>query len=148
MSTKTITHWQKDQQFKSYHGKNEIKIDGKREDGFGAKALVLSAIAACSGIDIVDILSKMRIEFSDFEIETLRAGLDHRNAQPHPYLVVGERARIRKGPLSGMEGILVSIKNSLRVVLTINEIAQSVSVEVDSDDIERIYAKASASAVA
>ena len=70
MSTKTITIWQKDQQFKSYHGKNEIKIDGKREDGFGAKALVLSAIAACSGIDIVDILSKMRVEFSDFEIET------------------------------------------------------------------------------
>jgi len=70
MSTKTITIWQKDQQFKSYHGKNEIKIDGKREDGFGAKALVLSAIAACSAIDIVDILSKMRIEFSDFEIET------------------------------------------------------------------------------
>jgi putative redox protein len=70
MSTKTITHWQKDQQFKSYHGKNEIKIDGKREDGFGAKALVLSAIAACSGIDVVDILSKMRVDFSDLEIET------------------------------------------------------------------------------
>ena len=70
MSTKTITHWQKYQQFKSYHGKNEIKIDGKREDGFGAKALVLSAIAACSGIDIVDILGKMRVQFSDLEIET------------------------------------------------------------------------------
>ena len=69
MSTKTITHWQKDQQFKSYHGKNEIKIDGKREDGFGAKALVLSAIAACSGIDVVDILLKMRVDFSDLEIE-------------------------------------------------------------------------------
>jgi putative redox protein len=70
MSTKTITYWQKDQHFKSYHGKNEINIDGKREHGFGAKALVLSAIAACSGIDIVDILGKMRVEFSDFEIET------------------------------------------------------------------------------
>jgi putative redox protein len=70
MSTKTITHWKKDQQFTSYHGKNEIKVDGTRADGFGAKALVLSAIAACSGIDIVDILSKMRIAFSDFEIET------------------------------------------------------------------------------
>jgi putative redox protein len=70
MSTKTITYWQKDQQFKSYHGKNEIHIDGKRENGFGAKALVLSAIAACSGIDIVDILAKMRVHFSDFEIET------------------------------------------------------------------------------
>ena len=70
MSTKTVTYWQRDQQFKSYHGKNEIKIDGKREDGFGAKALVLSAIAACSGIDIVDILTKMRVVFSDLEIET------------------------------------------------------------------------------
>jgi putative redox protein len=70
MSTKTITYWQKDQQFKSYHGKNEIKIDGKRDDGFGAKALVLSAIAACSAIDIVDILGKMRVDFSDLEIDT------------------------------------------------------------------------------
>ena len=70
MSTKTITYWQKDQQFKSYHGKNEIKIDGKRENGFGAKALLLSSVAACSGIDIVDILGKMRVEFSDLEIET------------------------------------------------------------------------------
>jgi len=70
MSTKTITYWQKDQHFKSYHGKNEINIDGKREHGFGAKALVLSAIAACSGIDIVDILGKMRVDFSDFQIET------------------------------------------------------------------------------
>jgi len=70
MSTKTITYWQKDQQFKSYHGNNEIKIDGKRANGFGAKALLLSAAAACSGIDIVEILGKMRIDFSDFEIET------------------------------------------------------------------------------
>ncbi|HET9826435.1 MAG TPA: OsmC family protein [Chitinophagaceae bacterium] len=70
MSTKTITHWQKDQQFRSYHGKHEIKIDGKRENGFGAKALLLSATAACSAIDIVDILKKMRVEFSEFEIET------------------------------------------------------------------------------
>src|SRR5438046_3509055 len=70
MSTRTVTYWQKDQQFKSYHGKNEIKIDGKREDGFGAKALLLSATAACSGIDIVDILTKMRVKFSHFEFET------------------------------------------------------------------------------
>lgn len=70
MSTKTTTYWQKDQQFKSYHGDNEIKIDGKKENGFGSKALLLSAAAACSGIDIVEILTKMRISFSDFEIET------------------------------------------------------------------------------
>jgi putative redox protein len=70
MSTKTITYWQKDQQFNSYHGNNEIKIDGEKKSGFGAKALLLSAAAACSGIDIVEILEKMRVDFSDFEIET------------------------------------------------------------------------------
>ena len=48
---------------------NEIKIDGKREDGFGAKALVVIGHAGCSGIDVVDILEKMRVDFSDFTIE-------------------------------------------------------------------------------
>ena len=70
MSTKTITKWEKDQQFKSFHGSNEIKIDGKKENGFGAKALLLSSVAACSAIDIVEILGKMRVGFSDLEIET------------------------------------------------------------------------------
>jgi len=70
MNTKTVTYWQRDQQFKSYHGDNEIRIDGKKENGFGSKALLLSAAAACSGIDIVDILKKMRVDFSDFQIET------------------------------------------------------------------------------
>lgn len=69
MNTKTITIWEKDQQFKSYHGNNEIIIDGKKENGFGAKALLLSATAACSAIDIVEILGKMRVNFSDLEIE-------------------------------------------------------------------------------
>jgi transcription antitermination factor NusG len=78
---------------------------------------------------------------SDFEIETLRSGLDHRNAEPHPYLVVGERARITKGPLACMEGVLLRTKNSLRVVLTVNEIACSFSVEVDSDDLEPVNAR-------
>ena len=40
-----------------------------RKDGFGPKALLLSGIAACSGIDVVDILEKMRVEFSDLTID-------------------------------------------------------------------------------
>ena len=109
-----------------------------------------SRVEVLSTAGVVSLVGSPRDPWplSDFEIETLRAGLDHRNAQPHPYLVVGERARIRRGPLSGMEGVLVSIKKSLRVVLTVNEIAHSFSVEVDSDDIERINAKNIASAVA
>ena len=68
MSTKTTTIWKKGQHFTSYHDKNEIRIDGDRQEGFGPKALLLSALAACSGIDVVDILKKMRVEFSELEI--------------------------------------------------------------------------------
>jgi len=88
MSTKTITYWQKDQEFKSYHGDHEIKIDGKKENGFGSKALLLSAAAACSGIDIVEILTKMRIKFSDFEIET-----EAEQTEEHPKVFNEEKVR-------------------------------------------------------
>jgi putative redox protein len=44
-------------------------MDGNRKEGPNPKALLLSAIAACSGIDVVDILEKMRISFSDLTID-------------------------------------------------------------------------------
>ncbi|HPG11476.1 MAG TPA: OsmC family protein [Chitinophagaceae bacterium] len=67
--TKTITTWVIGQQFSSKLDNNVIQIDGTRENGFGPKALLLSGLAGCSGIDVVDILKKMRVEFSDFSIE-------------------------------------------------------------------------------
>jgi transcription antitermination factor NusG len=70
------------------------------------------------------------------EIDALRAGLPLRHAEPHPLLIVGQRARICSGPLSGMDGVVVRKKNSLRVVLTVDMIMQSVSVEVDASELE------------
>jgi putative redox protein len=67
--TKTITKWKKAHEFTSEMGHNTIQIDGSRENGFGPKALLLSGLAGCSGIDVVDILQKMRVEFSNLEIE-------------------------------------------------------------------------------
>jgi transcription antitermination factor NusG len=78
----------------------------------------------------------------DFEIEKLRTGLGQLNAQPHRYLTTGDRARIRSGPLSGMEGVLVQKKNGLRVVLTIEAIMRSISIEVELSNLERIQDEA------
>jgi transcription antitermination factor NusG len=77
-------------------------------------------------------------ELPNAEIESLRAGLQARKAEPHPYLVVGERVRIRIGALAGMEGVLVRIKNDFRVVLTLDLIRRSVVVEVDAGDVEAV----------
>jgi transcription antitermination factor NusG len=79
-------------------------------------------------------------ELAEFEIESLRSGLRHCKVEPHAYLVVGDRVRIKAGPLCGMQGILVRKKTSLRVVLSVAEIGRSLAVEVDVADIEHIAA--------
>ena len=73
---------------------------------------------------------------SDSEIEWLRQELPLRKFEPHPYLVVGNRVCIKSGPLTGTCGILIRRKNSLRVVLSVELIRQSVAVEVDAHEIE------------
>ena len=59
------------------------------------------------------------------EIESLRDGLHLHNAKPHPFLTVGERARIRSGSLAGMQGIVLRHKNSTRIVLTLELICKA-----------------------
>jgi len=77
----------------------------------------------------------------DDEIESLRTGLDQSKCEPHPYLVAGERVRIRAGSMEGMEGILIRRKNELRVVLTLDLIQRSVAVEVDAGDVEPVVCR-------
>jgi transcription antitermination factor NusG len=78
------------------------------------------------------------------EIETLRAGLSSGlRAQPHPYLALGRRVRIRNGPLAGLEGILQRRKGKFRVVLSVDLIMRSIAVEADIVDLG-VYAQAGA----
>jgi transcription antitermination factor NusG len=75
----------------------------------------------------------------DKEIEALRISVAMQlRAEPHPYLTVGRRVRIKSGPLAGVEGILIRKKNAVRVVLSLDFILRSAAVEVDASDIERI----------
>ena len=70
------------------------------------------------------------------EIESLRTGLHQRQAEPHPYLNIGERVRIKCGPLTGFEGIVMRKANGLRVILTLQQTMKSVAVEVEECELE------------
>ncbi len=73
------------------------------------------------------------------QLERLRRGLDARLCiEPHPFLKVGRRVRIRRGPLEGAEGILLRKKDQLRFVLSLDLLMRSVAVEVDAADVEPI----------
>lgn len=73
------------------------------------------------------------------EIEALRQALSRgTNCEPHPYLKVGRRVRVRNGPLCGVEGTLVRRKEGYRLIISIELIMRSVATEIDEADVEPI----------
>jgi transcription elongation factor/antiterminator RfaH len=73
------------------------------------------------------------------DIEKLRDALSKgAQAQPHPYLNVGARVRIKSGPLEGMQGILLRKKGHLRVVVSVDLIMRSIAVDVDTTEVEPV----------
>jgi len=75
----------------------------------------------------------------DQEIDALRQGLTRdMRLEPHPYLKVGHRVRVRAGPLQGLEGILVRKKNVSRFVISLDLIMRSVAAEIDVAELEPV----------
>jgi transcription antitermination factor NusG len=73
------------------------------------------------------------------EIDVIRKTLEGPyHVEPHPFLKVGERVRVIRGSLEGVEGVLLRRKNMCRLVLSVAMVAQSVAVEIDAADVEPI----------
>src|SRR5262249_37040812 len=53
--------------------------------------------------------------------------------EPCSFLSVGQRVRIERGPLSGLEGLVVQSKNNWRFIISVHLLQRSVSVEIDRD---------------
>ncbi|WP_369048381.1 OsmC family protein [Tenacibaculum sp. UWU-22] len=76
MKKNTVTTvWKKDMVFESDNPNgHKIQIDASEENGgtdngLSPKALMLSSLAGCSGLDVVSLLKKMRVEIDNFTIE-------------------------------------------------------------------------------
>jgi transcription antitermination factor NusG len=71
---------------------------------------------------------------SESEIEAiqtvLRSGFP---AEPCPFLHEGQCIRVNKGPLEGLEGLLLKKKSEWRMVVSITMLQRSVSVEIDRE---------------
>jgi transcription antitermination factor NusG len=86
-------------------------------------------------IDIVGI-GKRPCALEDEEIATIQRMVHSgQGVEPWPYLKTGQRVRILAGPLCGVEGVLVSIKNQLRLAVSVHLLQRSVAVEVDRDSV-------------
>jgi len=75
----------------------------------------------------------------DDQIASLRRLIDSGvPLDPHPYLKEGRRVRIRTGPLSGVEGILVQRLGLHILVLSVDILHQGASLRIDASDVETI----------
>jgi hypothetical protein len=71
------------------------------------------------------------------EIQAIRRTVEGPfRVEPHPFLKCGDRVRVTRGTLEGVEGILIRKKNLYRLVLSVDMLAQSVAVEIDGADVE------------
>jgi transcription antitermination factor NusG len=73
------------------------------------------------------------------EIEAIRAVIQSgATAEPWPYLCEGQRVRVNRGALAGLEGILIRTKSDWRVVLSVDVLCRSVAVEIYREWVEPI----------
>ena len=79
------------------------------------------------------------------EIQAIRKTVEGPyRVEPHPFLKCGERVRVKRGALEGVEGVLVRKKNMYRLVLSVDLLERSVGVEIDASDVEPVGARSAA----
>jgi transcription antitermination factor NusG len=72
---------------------------------------------------------------SDEEIQGLQLAVESGvPVSPVPYLSLGEKVQIKHGPLAGVTGIVTRFKNRARLVISVDVIMQSVSLEIPQCD--------------
>jgi len=74
----------------------------------------------------------------DWQIEGLKRMLEHpETLKLETYIRPGEYVEVNEGPFKGMRGMVKTIKGQTRLVVTIDGIMQSVSVEIDAHFVKR-----------
>lgn len=90
------------------------------------------------GILCIVGIGKVPVPISEGEISAIRSVIEARlPTQPWPFLEAGQRIRLRRGPLEGLDGIVLQIKSSFRLVVSVKLLQRSVAAEIDSAWVER-----------
>ena len=77
MADKITTHWRGNMVFESDNPRwPSIMMDASKDfggtnSGMAPKAMMLSSLAGCSGLDIISILNKMKVKIDDFKMEII-----------------------------------------------------------------------------
>jgi len=89
---------------------------------------ILQTPGVCSIVGI----GKCPEPINEAEIDAIRTVVDSGvTYQPHPYVSVGQLVQVEHGALTGLVGIVTQVKNDFRLIISVNLLMRSVSVEID-----------------
>ena len=74
----------------------------------------------------------------DAQIDPLRQAVNLGRAEPSVYLHSGKRVRVTAGPLVGLEGIVLAVKNKIQVIVTFEWMNRSVGISLDAVDVQAL----------
>jgi transcription antitermination factor NusG len=98
------------------------------------------AVMHQAGVERVVSFNRTPALIPDDEIAALRRAVESElPLGPWPYLKAGQRVRIEKGILAGMEGTLARESTGWRVVVSVEALQRSIAVQVDRDMIDGSY---------
>jgi transcription antitermination factor NusG len=98
----------------------------------------------CPGVKQIVGAGHVPLPIEELEIESIRL-LTRSNLvlTPWPYLKAGELVRIERGPLVGLEGVVVRAgEGSLRVVVSVTLLQRSVAAEIEREWITHVRSAA------
>jgi transcription antitermination factor NusG len=77
------------------------------------------------------------------ELTDIRAAVESKlPLRPWPFLKQGDRVRIERGPLKGLEATLIQEKDCLRLVISVEILQRAVAVEISPDMIVPLRTRA------
>lgn len=105
-----------------------------------AKFFLYDKIKVVSQTGIVNIVhfNNQYIPVRDSVINSLKILIKNRvKLDPSPYLKVGDKVVIKKGPLKGIEGFIIEKRNkNTAIVVSVDAIAASVKCVIDTDCVD------------
>jgi transcription antitermination factor NusG len=92
----------------------------------------LLPVLTIPGVMRIVSVGKILLPVTDDEIEAVKAvsqcGLP---AEPWPFLGTGCRVSLERGPLSGLEGMVISVDGAQRLVVSVSLLQRSIAVKIE-----------------
>lgn len=95
-------------------------------------------ILGVPGIVSLVSFNNIPVVVPESQIEYLKKAITMGRAEPYVYLHSGNRVRVTNGPLVGLEGIVVDVKNTVQVIVSFEWMARSVAISLDATDVNAL----------